>query len=385
MKYVSISPALFASLLLVACGDDGGTADGDPDTTGATTGDETTGGTASPDDTGDTGADETATDETDDTAAGPACAEALGLFADETCDAVADGIVSFAPQYRLWSDGLVKDRYVYLPPGTTIDVSDPDAWSLPVGTVMWKHFATEAGVRLETRRIEKVADQDGPDGWEFETYVWNEAGDDVTAVEDGATNVLGTDHDIPSIMDCSNCHSGGANGMMGAPLDPEQYRDTPLGFSAIQLNHDGSDTTLTSLAADGWFDGTVSTTDAVMPGDATAQAALGYLHANCGHCHGGAEPAKNMTLWIEVGTPTVEASTTYQNTVDQMTDPAPMSMGLEELPAFRIVPGDPDNSAVPWRMRQRTDDDAPMPPLATEVVDEQGVAAVEAWIVALGA
>jgi hypothetical protein len=61
-----------------------------------------------------------------------------------------------------------------------------------------------------------------------------------------------------------------------------------------------------------------------------------------------------------------------------------MSTGLEEMPDIRILPGDPDNSAIPWRMGKRTDDDAPMPPIATEVVDDEGLAAVEAWIVALG-
>ncbi|MEM7151532.1 MAG: hypothetical protein AAF799_01775 [Myxococcota bacterium] len=389
-------------MLLAACGDDAASDDGSEDT-GATTastpatGDDTdTPATTDTQDT--TGGEETAADTTSgndddtdsesesdsDTDTAEVCAEALGLFADDTCETLADGIVPFAPQYILWSDGLAKERFVYLPPDSTIDVSDADVWDFPVGTIFWKHFISQEGVFLETRRFEKTIDTRGPDGWTFATYVWNEEGDDVEAVVNGAENVLGSDHDIPSVADCTQCHSGGASGMtMGPGPMQDELTDVPLGFSAIQLNHDGSDTTLSSLDADGWLDGTVSTTDAVMPGDATATEALGYLHANCGHCHGGSSPAGGMTLWVDVGTATVEESTTYQNTVDVPTGEAP-GMGLEDLPDLRIAPGDPENSALPWRMSRRTMDDAPMPPLATEVVDDDGVDAVEAWITSLG-
>jgi hypothetical protein len=52
--------------------------------------------------------------------------------------------------------------------------------------------------------------------------------------------------------------------------------------------------------------------------------------------------------------------------------------------ALQIAPGDPDRSVVVLRMRARGDD-AQMPPLATEVVDAAGLAAVSAWIAALPA
>ena len=45
---------------------------------------------------------------------------------------------SFAPQYPLWSDGMSKQRAIYLPPGTTIDAADPNDWNFPVGTKFWK-------------------------------------------------------------------------------------------------------------------------------------------------------------------------------------------------------------------------------------------------------
>ncbi len=310
------------------------------------------------------------------------CAAALRLYADSECQVLAEGVMSFSPQYPLWSDAVSKERFVYLPPGQTIDVRDPDAWVFPVGTRFWKHFQTEDGRRLETRVLEKTADVKGEPGWAFETYVWNEAGDDVTRVTEGLRDVLGTQHDIPEEDDCAECHSGGDNDWE-ASLGQDELLDLALGFGAIQLNHGGSDTTLESLTSDGWLSGSVSVADAVIPGDATARAALGYLHANCGSCHGGGKPAKRLTMSVPVGTPRVEDTPTYQGNVDEATDLNDRARGLEEMPTTRIVPGDPDNSALVWRMKQRTGDDAPMPPLATDVVDEQGVEAVVAWIESL--
>lgn len=309
----------------------------------------------------------------------PSCAEALGLYANTECETVKEGILAFTPQYPLWSDGVFKERFVYLPPGEPVDTSNPDAWIFPVGTRFWKHFTTEDGRRLETRVIEKTADLRGKAGWTFETWAWNEAGDEVERVTAGRRDVLGTDHDIPAAEDCSECHSGGEN-QRDANLPQDALLDLALGFGAIQLNHNGSDTTLETLATAGWLSDELSTRDAVVPGDETARKAVGYLHANCGSCHGGGAPSKEMNLVVPVGLSAVEDSPTWQQTVHQPTDPDSRADGIEDMPTTRITPGEPDQSAIVWRMQQRGDDDAQMPPLATDVVHEAGVAAVVAWI-----
>lgn len=310
------------------------------------------------------------------------CAPALELFADMNCEDVREGVLAFSPQYKLWSDGVAKARYVYLPPGEQIDTSDPDTWVFAVGTRFWKHFETADGVRLETRVIEKVADLRGEAGWTFATYAWNDAGDDVERVTTGRRDVLGTTHDIPAEEDCSECHSGGVN-QRDAVLPQDELLDLALGFGAIELNHSESDTTLQSLWADGWLSHEVRAVDAVVPGDETARAALGYLHVNCGSCHGGGAPSKDMNLTVPVGVSTVEDTPTYLQTIDQPTDPDSRADGIEEMPTTRITPGEPDQCAIVWRMQQRGDDDAQMPPLATDVVHDAGVAAVGAWIESL--
>lgn len=329
----------------------------------------------------DTATTDTATTDTDTdtTDIGPTCASALELYASLDCETLRPGVMSFSPRYTLWSDGISKARNVELPPGTTIDTRDPDVWVYPVGTRFWKHFETADGVRLETRVIEKVADERGVDGWTFETYAWNATGDDVERVTRGRRDVLGTDHDIPEEDACSECHSGGAN-QHDVSLPQADLLDLALGFGALQLNHTGSDTTLQSLWADGWLSHELDPTAAVVPGDETAREALGYLHVNCGSCHGGAAPRKDMDLVVPVGLARVEDTPTFQQTVGQPTEADSRADGIEEMPEIRITPGDPEASAIIWRMRQRTNDDAPMPPLASEVVHEAGIQAVSAWI-----
>ena len=79
-----------------------------------------------------------------------------GLYADVATKRVAEGLLAFTPQYPLWSDGARKSRWIALPPGTSIDASDPDAWVFPVGTRLWKEFAFER--RIETRYLELTAE-----------------------------------------------------------------------------------------------------------------------------------------------------------------------------------------------------------------------------------
>jgi hypothetical protein len=144
----------------------------------------------------------------------------------------------FAPAHPLWTDGMDKRRWLHLPPGTTIDKSNPDAWKFPVGTRAWKEFARD-GARVETRFIERLADG----SWRFASYVWNADGSRaVLAPEEGVAK-LG----IPSREDCLACHEG-------APVPI-------LGYSAVQIER--------TIAARSEVE----------------RSALGYLHGNCGHCH----------------------------------------------------------------------------------------------------
>ena len=63
-----------------------------------------------------------------------------GLYSDFAAKSIAKENLMYSPQYALWSDGAAKKRWVYLPPGATIDASDAENWIFPVGTKFWKEF-----------------------------------------------------------------------------------------------------------------------------------------------------------------------------------------------------------------------------------------------------
>jgi hypothetical protein len=356
-SFAGLSGSLLC-LTLVACGDD--TGDEPPVDLGTDLG---------PDDPDmpvvDLGHDEGVPDLGFD--AGPPCDGPPGLYVDPACTVVAEGIESFNPQYWLWSDGTDKQRWIALPEDAPIDTTDPDNWIYPTGTRVWKTFLTPDGeTKLETRLLEKVADGVGWDFWEASTYVWNEAQDAVTEVLGGMEDVLGTSHDIPSEAQCLQCHANPGRA------------DVLLGFSAIQLNHGDTDLSLDDLNLRGTLTEMIALSDARVPsdGDSRLAAGLGYLHANCGNCHGGAGAAAGMRLWSDVGTDSFDESGVAMTAVDVS--------GRDIMGStIRIDPGSPSTSTIFLRMGSR-EMGIQMPPLATEIVDEDGLDTVETFIEVLG-
>jgi mono/diheme cytochrome c family protein len=110
---------------------------------------------------------------------------------------------------------------------------------------------------------------------------------------------------------------------------------------------------------------------------ATARAALGYLHANCGGCHNPEGPLAPVALVLdERGDGGFAPAAALASTVAR---PSAFRPPGQPGDAFRVVPGRPDLSVLPYRMRSR-DALAQMPPLGTKLVDDAGLALVERWI-----
>lgn len=296
------------------------------------------------------------------------CVGPPGLYVEASCTDLAPGVSAYHPRYALWSDGDDKERFVYLPPGTQIDTSDPDRWGFPVGTRLYKTFSI-GGVRIETRILEKIAAPRGPASWTMTAYAWSADQQSVHLVSAfGERDVLGTGHDVPSLMECIRCHSIAQD-------------DVINGFSAIQLAHDEGGVTLASLNADGWLSAAIDPADATIPGSASDQAALGYLHANCGSCHGGPTPEHGLDYWVRVGTPDVPSTTTWTTSVCSCS----VWTGLNASGDFvdlRIAPAHPELSVATVRMSTRVAMDQ-MPPIGTAVVDDAGLALISDWIATL--
>ncbi|MFK8000133.1 MAG: hypothetical protein AB8H86_11095 [Polyangiales bacterium] len=292
--------------------------------------------------------------------AGPPCEGPPGLYRTPQCTELADGVRAYSPNYWLWSDGVDKERFIFLPEGELIDTSDPNNWIYPVGTRVWKTFIVD-GVRIETRLLEKYEEGSGFDSWNTLTYAWNEAQDAVVEVNGGLENALGTDHDIPSRGQCIQCH-----GQTGRT-------DFLTSFTAIQLNHDDAGFSLAELNDEGWLSEPIDVAAAVVPGTPEESAALGYLHANCGNCHGNRLAPSGLSMWVDVGLDDVEETATYTTAVGVP------SLRLDGDATVRIVPGDSAQSVAFRRMQSRMVG-LQMPPIGTELVDDEGSLEVQTWI-----
>jgi len=289
-----------------------------------------------------------------------------GLYADIASKTVHSAMRSFTPRFQLWSDEAHKQRWIYIPECDTVDTSDMNNWVFPVGTRMFKEFAID-GRRIETRIIERIGS--GPRDYAFASYQWNADETEATKVSsDGIPNASSTTHDIPSKAMCLQCHGSHSVGG-GRP-------SRGLGFSAIQLAHDDSGVSLDTLASEGAIS-TAPDTMPSIPGTAEDQAALGYLHANCGNCHNSTNdrvPQITLDLWLDVGLTNVEDTAAWKTAVDQ-----PTELFKDQHIAGRIVPGSPSASALLYRMGIRGNN-GQMPPIASKQVDTAAMEDVAAWI-----
>jgi hypothetical protein len=286
----------------------------------------------------------------------PAQLSQTGLYAEIATATLADGVVAFAPQFELWSDGAEKQRWILLPEGALIGTEDMDAWVLPEGTKLWKKFRRD-GVRVETRLLQKLGPSDAD--WAGVAYAWTADQRDATAAPDGLDDALGTAHDVPDAGQCLGCHGG--------------RKSRALGFSAIQLSAPASQGALDieGLIAAGRLSHPPAGS-LIVPGDDIDRAALGYLHANCGHCHNQSRPESDGPRCFDP-----ENEVDFGLYVADLGAPA-------DTAAYRtsercIDAGDSDDSDLVSLMLERGGGEQ-MPPLATERVDEAAVALLRAWI-----
>lgn len=297
-----------------------------------------------------------------------------GLYGERDLAArrIAAGVESYEPAFRLWSDGLEKARYVYLPPGSAIDTSNMDNWVFPVGTKLWKEFSWH-DKRIETRFMEKLA----ADSWRRTTFVWTQDQTDAREDRQGRTITLAAPprpYDIPGDQDCARCHGGRRDGVLGFEALAMSDADAQ-GFTLARLEREGRLTRPPKHAL-------------LVPGSALERAALGWLHMNCGvSCHN-ANPeaaASFAGLNLKLGSDDLADPMQMASVLTTVNRPTTV-LGFRDAtaPKIRVVPGHPEQSAVYVRTRSRLPS-LSMPPLATHAIDEEALATLSRWIVMLDA
>ncbi|MEO1595582.1 MAG: PQQ-dependent sugar dehydrogenase [Pseudomonadota bacterium] len=275
------------------------------------------------------------------------------------------GLLPYDLNAPFWSDGAVKDRYIGLPNGATIDMNADGDFEFPEGTVIVKNFRL-GGALVETRHLMRH-----PDGvWAGYTYEWNAAQTEATRVRGGkVVNINGQDWIYPSESGCMACHTAAAGRALGPEIaqlnKPFTYAET--GRTANQLETIEHVMMFTS-ALPGPVAGLDALADPADTGAPLEDRARAYLHSNCAGCHRPNGPTPS-TMDLRYDTALADTNAC---------EATPLQGDLGIAGAELIAPGSASTSLVVERMQRR--DIHAMPPLGSNVIDDDGVALVADWI-----
>jgi uncharacterized repeat protein (TIGR03806 family) len=301
-----------------------------------------------------------------------------GLMLDTARAVWTPGLVPFSVNVPLWSDHAVKTRVFTIPDRTTMGFHPTDAWTLPLGSVLVKHFEMEmvVGQAASMRRLETRVLVHQESGWAGGTYRWN-------AAQDEATLVAQREHETLTVRDPS-AHGGMRvqTWMYPGPSDCVQCH-TPaagfvLGLNTLQCNRPAASPAINQLdllAGMGYFDRPIASAGAYghLLDPARHQGTVGgfarsYLSVNCGTCH---RPGGSLQGSIDLRFTTADSQTGLL-----WVRPTRGGLGLPD--PFRVRPGDPWNSVLLHRMARL--DAVRMPILGSSVLDVSGLTLIEAWI-----
>lgn len=369
------SAVLVGTLLLVGCGDDDASDAGTPDASADAN---------TPDaNRRDTGMDSAMPGECipPEPNQPPDLLSCTGLYSDIAAKTLATGVREFAPAVPLWSDGTVKKRWIYLPPGTKIDISDPDSWRFPLGTKFFKEFVWE-GKRVETRLFWKVGDENPLSDWVRTAYKWNDAETEATRSGGEMVVVAGHNYEIPTTTQCDQCHKGRV--------------DRALGFETVLLGLPGATgVTLSTLRSEDLVMGGTLPTNVSIGDDGTGHGAdaLGWLHVNCGvSCHNG-NPASeayktDLRMLIRTAEADGRAPTGFDTFTTTLDVPVVTGRWMSGMWAGdpRIAPGSAADSVLYSLVSTRDPVDMrdQMPPIGTVIVPPEAML-IRDWINAMGA
>lgn len=311
---------------------------------------------------------------------------------------LGDGVEPYAIKTPLFSDYALKLRTYYLPPGGSMTYRDRGSFDFPVGSVVTKTFfyPERDGVAvaaqdwdgdvaaldlarhriIETRLLVKRSD-----GWEALPYVWE--GDDAYLRLTGAVAPMPValpggertqlPYVVPARSECAGCHATNHTdgrleliGVKARHLNRPYAPDGPGQLTAWAARGD-----LRDLPAGDRIPDVPAYDDTAAPVDARARA---YLDVNCGHCHNPAGAADTSGLLLD-------AHTTAFRQLGYCKPPIAAGRGTGGRP-FSIVPGEPDESILVYRM-ETTDPATRMPETGRSLTHREGLELVREWIATL--
>lgn len=300
--------------------------------------------------------------------------------------------LAFKLATELFTDYAHKYRFFFVPEGKIIYQSLA-AFDFPIGSVLVKTFvlpesnqANAANDMIETRLLIRREN-----GWVGLPYVWNDTKTEAylvltgRAIEkqitvDGVGEVF--DYQVPSVADCKTCHIVRTN---------ELNKTAPIGLKMRHLNRNIIDNgeeknQLLSWQEKGLLQG--------LPADLSQLASIpvwqdssrelqdrakGYLDINCSHCHTPGGKGSESGMYLEYW----RAPDLFDHGICKR--PGGFNGGDKGL-VYDIVPGDADQSLIPYRMSllaSEGDAKGQMPPLARHVNHVEAIELIKQWINAM--
>ena len=288
-----------------------------------------------------------------------------GFFLDAAGREPDARVIPYELNTPLYSDGADKLRYIFLPEGATMtDTGEGGLLDLPVGSAIIKTFAFGGGEDqhyIETRLLLHRAD-----GWLALPYKWNEEQTEAKLALVGARMELTRpdgqtiSYQVPNKNQCKQCH---VKDDVVTPIGPKS-RNLSRGWLAAQ-------------ASAGRIEALPAIHDTVPQWEGRAHnsdkeaLARGYLDVNCAHCHQPGGSASNSGLDLRW-----EQKDTYAVGIRKPPVAAGRGAGGHKV---SIAPGDPDASILLYRMSS-TEPGVAMPELGRSTNDDDGIAAIRAWI-----
>ena len=314
----------------------------------------------------------------------------------------SESSVVYQPNNPLFTDYAHKLRTLWIPQSLQAEIVD-DEINYPVGSVLSKTFfyprtsSTTSTTSTTSTLLTKVADSRlqkinldenqlietrllvrKNDGWDAFPYVWNDeqteaflrvagASKQISLLDQDSTQTTDFTYFVPNENQCAGCHT---------TVHPDGDMH-PLGALFSQLNvdvSDGSASPLEKMIQRGWLND-----EQVFPRSESWQdlsaslddRALAYLNMQCGHCHNPKGAADTSGLILD-------SSQTLAINRGVCKPPVAAGGGAGDL-RYAIVPGQPEESILLYRMRSDKPDEM-MPELGRSLIHSEGVDLISRWI-----
>jgi mono/diheme cytochrome c family protein len=310
----------------------------------------------------------------------PTTLSATGLFANLTNLSPAPGVVPYSVNLPSWNDGAQTSYWFAIPDGVSQMTWGQDTpWTFPAGMIWVQNLDLETtpGDPTTLKHIETRVLVSNTTGVYGVNYQWNAAQTDATIVPAAGANLSlnltvndTTQTQIwhfPGEADCLSCHNANAGYALSfntRQLNRVQNLNGNVGNQIDLLSQFGY--FANSPPASGTLPAYPALDDATQSLETRVRA---YLAVNCADCH---QPGGNVTGALNL---LPQASLAQTNLID-----GNVATNTNGDPANRyLVPDDLTHSVV-YQQMAAGNGFSRMPPLASNILDPDGLALLQAWI-----